>query len=98
MKTLYLSILLLIILSFAKAATVKSTAKGGLWSDRATWENGVLPLATDQVIIVPGATVTIVGSTSCAALEVGGILVMVGAIMYSIYLFQDDSADVAVHN
>jgi len=52
--------------------TVTSTTTGGLWSATGTWSGGVLPTASDNVIIADGATVTIdVTTATCWSLTVG---------------------------
>lgn len=54
------------------AGTVYSTVAGGLWSQTATWEGGVLPGVNDDVIIRDAATVTIDITTAvCNNLTVG---------------------------
>lgn len=65
MKKFY-SLLLLVILatSSAVAATITSTASGGTWSSGSSWVGGVAPGPGDDVIIVPGATLTVTTSTS----------------------------------
>src|ERR1035437_2741164 len=40
-------------------ATITSTGTGGLWSDPNTWVNGVVPTASEDVIIENGTTVTV---------------------------------------
>ncbi len=50
------------------AGIVMSTAAGGNWSNPATWVGGSVPIASDNVTIVDGATVTI--DTAAVALNV----------------------------
>ena len=50
------------------APTIASTGAGGNWSQTSTWVGGVLPGATDNVVIADGATVTI--DTAALALTV----------------------------
>ncbi|MDP3913344.1 MAG: HYR domain-containing protein [Bacteroidota bacterium] len=54
------------------AVAITSTATGGNWSDAATWKNGVVPGAGDDVIIANGATVTIdADSPALGSLTIG---------------------------
>ncbi|MBN2681523.1 MAG: hypothetical protein JXR58_03385 [Bacteroidales bacterium] len=54
------------------AGTIHSTVTGGLWSQTATWEEGVLPGVNDDVFIRDGATVTIdINTAVCNNLTVG---------------------------
>ncbi|MES2780570.1 MAG: T9SS type A sorting domain-containing protein [Bacteroidota bacterium] len=54
------------------AGVILSSASGGNWGDVGTWVGGVIPTATDSVVIVNGATVTINTTTAaCHALTVG---------------------------
>lgn len=48
-------------------STISSTTTGGNWSAPSTWTGGVVPTGSDDVIIVPGATVTIDTITAQAA-------------------------------
>jgi len=57
--------------SSAPAGVVTSTATGGLWSDPATWAGGEVPVATDNVTIADGATVTIDIAAVAFSLTVG---------------------------
>jgi hypothetical protein len=51
---------------------ILSTTSGGNWSDATTWAGGVVPTATDSVLIVNGAIVNINTTTAaCHVLTVG---------------------------
>jgi hypothetical protein len=52
---------------------VVTSAASGNWSSTATWQGGVLPAATDTVVIRSVDTVTIDMSASCAELRVNGV-------------------------
>jgi hypothetical protein len=54
------------------AATISSTATGGLWNAPTTWSGGVVPGPGDTVTIDSGATVTVnIPGAACAALTIG---------------------------
>jgi hypothetical protein len=57
------------------AATITSTTTGGPWSSTATWVGGVLPTASDDVVIAAGATVAIDQNATMNTLSVAGNLV-----------------------
>lgn len=48
----------LLVVPSINAQTIKS-AKSGNWNDAATWEGGVLPTSTNDVVIATGHTVTV---------------------------------------
>jgi len=72
---LFLYSILAIILNQSVVAQIRSTASGS-WSSTSTWEGGVIPSATDNVIISNGHTVQLDVAISgtetivCAGLEV----------------------------
>jgi hypothetical protein len=53
------------------AGNISSTGAGGLWSSPATWIGGVVPIASDNVTIVDGATVTIDTAAAGFSITVG---------------------------
>lgn len=58
--------------STTNASALLSTSTGGNWTSTSTWANGIVPTASDSVVIVDGATVTIDGLTPvCHAVRVG---------------------------
>lgn len=71
-KAISILILLLCTTIFLKAATITSRAAGGNWTNAGTWIGGVVPQATDQVIIATttGNSVTVNNATSCSTLVV----------------------------
>jgi hypothetical protein len=52
---------------------VVTSAASGNWSSTATWQGGVLPAATDTVVIRSVDTVTVDISFSCAELRISGV-------------------------
>ena len=57
-------------------ATITSTSTGGLSNVNSTWVGNVLPTATDDVVIAPGATVNLGANTTWGSLTVEGTLLM----------------------
>jgi len=57
-------------------ATITSTTTGGDWNVGSSWSGGVVPTAGDNVVIVPGATITIAAAASCdnITIDAGGTL------------------------
>lgn len=75
MKKICLTIVILMVASVVvHAAIIKSYNNGGLWDEKKTWEGGVVPNASDEVIISTGSTVTIEKLTICSGIEISGIL------------------------
>lgn len=72
MRNLGYSFLLLLLTFSAGAATITSTGAGGDWSAGGSWVGGVAPVATDDVIIASGATITISTNQTCATLTING--------------------------
>lgn len=56
-------LLLLVSASSARAVTITSNAVTGNWNAGTTWVGGVVPAAGDDVIIVPGANITVTTNT-----------------------------------
>lgn len=72
---------ILFLLSFSSIlqAQIISTGTGGDWSISSTWQNGVVPVAGDDVIITNGTNVTISSATSCNSLTINGTLSISGS-------------------
>ena len=57
---------------FAAAQTITSTGTGGNWSATGTWVGGVVPVATNNVVIASGATVTLNVNATVNNLSISG--------------------------
>ena len=64
-------LVLLLVFGNAKAATITSTTTGGNWNATSTWAGGVIPSATDDVVLGTNATITVTADASCATLTFG---------------------------
>jgi hypothetical protein len=53
-------------------ATITSTATGGNWNSISSWVGGVVPLASDDVVIATGSTVTVTSDVYANNLSVSG--------------------------
>jgi hypothetical protein len=83
MKTIYLKIQLIVVLtilfSATNADTYHSTVAGGEWDESTTWQEGSVPAPTDDVVIISGAEViiheSIIHECNNITVENGAILI-----------------------
>jgi hypothetical protein len=74
---------LLLFSNFIFAATITSNGTGGgSWSTGSTWQGGVAPLSSDDVIILAGDVVTLAGGTrnTGTSTTIGGTLILTGGL------------------
>jgi Secretion system C-terminal sorting domain len=72
--TFLLTLLLLVVVSTSKAATLTNIASGS-WYDASIWDAGRIPSTLDLVTIAIGTTVTVLGPyTDCDGLTINGFL------------------------
>ncbi len=71
MRIGWLFVFVLAVIS-SDAATITSTGAGGNWNVGGTWVGGVAPLATDNAIIVNGATVNVTTNETIVNLTLNG--------------------------
>jgi hypothetical protein len=74
MKSILLTVFILVTCLNYQAATITSTAAGGNWSLGGSWIGGNVPVAGDDVIIQSGSTINLNVNTSCLSLTLNGIL------------------------
>ena len=72
MKRILLPLFFVLLSTYSiSIAQVASIAGKGNWSAAASWANGVVPTATDDVVIVDAATITLDGTFECNNLTIG---------------------------
>ncbi|MFT3704466.1 MAG: T9SS type A sorting domain-containing protein [Agriterribacter sp.] len=71
MKKVYALLFTLSLLVAGYATTITSKVITGNWNAATTWVGGVVPTATDDVIIANGAIITINATAACTNLTVG---------------------------
>jgi hypothetical protein len=74
MKSILLTVFILVTCLNYQAATITSTVAGGNWSLGGSWIGGNVPVAGDDVIIQSGSTINLNVNTSCLSLTLNGIL------------------------
>lgn len=69
-------------ISTSAAATITSSASSGNWSNPTSWSGGVVPGASDDVVIAAGTTILVDANTTCQSItiESGGILQIANSI------------------
>ncbi len=80
LKTVVL-VMMLLVFSNSKAATITSTATGGTWATASTWVGGVVPSAADNVIIATTGTSSV--DVQANITQTGSVTVNSGAIFAS---------------
>lgn len=69
-NVLFIIPLLLFCIGSSSAQIMSNGTGGGIWSSTTTWQGGVVPGATDDVVIAGTDSVAITAVTSCAGLTV----------------------------
>ena len=87
MKKILLILLVGLFQNFIFGATITSTATGGNWNSGSSWVGGVVPGAADDVVIVNGATVTVVANSfvNNVTVQSGGTLTIPNNIVFTVY-------------
>jgi len=62
------------------ASTITSTSTGGNWNSTSSWVGGVVPSATDDVVIASGATITSTGTINAKTLTIDGTFIVSGTV------------------
>jgi Secretion system C-terminal sorting domain len=71
-----ISLLVIILSATITAATITSNAVTGNWSATTSWVGGIIPAATDIVVIATGANISTAGNQTCAGITITGTLSM----------------------
>ncbi|MEL1255687.1 T9SS sorting signal type C domain-containing protein [Flavobacterium sp. DGU38] len=87
MKKILLILLVGLFQNFIFGATITSTGTGGNWNSGSSWVGGVVPTAYDDVVIVNGATVTVVANSfvNNVTVQSGGTLTILNNIVFTVY-------------
>lgn len=72
MRKSWLACLALLLPFLSQAATITSTGSGGDWNAGGSWVGGVAPIATDDAIIVSGATINLTTNQTIVNLTING--------------------------
>jgi hypothetical protein len=62
------------------ASPITTTSTGGNWNNASSWVGGVVPTATDDVVIASGATITSTGTINAKTLTINGTLIVSGTV------------------
>lgn len=71
-KILFTIIFLILINIYSVLAADRYAINSGNWNNAATWQNGIIPSASDNVYIINGVTINIKGSYTCNNLYMNG--------------------------
>ncbi|MBZ4043334.1 T9SS sorting signal type C domain-containing protein [Flavobacterium hibisci] len=74
MKRILLILLMGLFQNFIFGATITSTGAGGNWNSGSSWIGGVIPGASDDVVIVSGSTITVNTNVSAKSITVSGTM------------------------
>jgi hypothetical protein len=72
MKKILLILFISLFQNLIFGATITSTGTGGNWNATSSWIGGVIPTATDDVVISSGSTVTVTADAFAKSINVSG--------------------------
>ncbi len=78
---------LLFITMTAFSANISSNAGSGNWSATTTWAGGVVPVASDDVTIIPGSIVTVDVNSSCNNVTIQVTGTLRGSAGFSLFIY-----------